>query len=377
MKKVLFALCAALTLGFVACGDPENPGEPATDVVITIDPSSLELTPGDETRLKTIIEPAGTTVKVSWKSSNEAVATVTAAGLVTAVGEGTATITASAEGAKAGTCEVVVSATAVYNSFDISDYGMFGAPTIVEGSDTVITASSGDQYNCKMAYFTMYAYSSGIAYVDGKGLQGEGFLVASKMPVWVAVDENGELLFYFRGVLRIQPKAPVQPYYAEAGAVNVDEFAKFMKSVVAAENDTTLDWDEEAYKVAFTGASIDYFNSSYENTTWYDICPVGHVKSLAIGWDDDDALLYTGDIVWHEFLDDNYWFGLKMNFDEEGYFTSVVEPYEFKTIEKHVANFDESAAAFERPLDMSKFHAEDPFGGKRANITNKVSMYKK
>jgi trimeric autotransporter adhesin len=73
---------------------------------VAIQPSSLELDVGRTTGLAAIVKDANGTVVtdrvVSWKSSNTAVATVTAAGIVKAIMTGTATITATSEG-KSGT----------------------------------------------------------------------------------------------------------------------------------------------------------------------------------------------------------------------------------------------------------------------------------
>lgn len=73
---------------------------------VTLNKTSLTLKEGASETLEATVEPSGTTV--SWKSSNTAVATVKN-GVVTAVKEGKATITATA-GGKSATCEVTVTA---------------------------------------------------------------------------------------------------------------------------------------------------------------------------------------------------------------------------------------------------------------------------
>ena len=74
-------------------------------VEITLSQTSLEMNPGEYTRLTATVVPsdAGT---VTWSSSDESVATVVG-GFVTAVGDGTAIITASVGSSKA-TCTVTV-----------------------------------------------------------------------------------------------------------------------------------------------------------------------------------------------------------------------------------------------------------------------------
>jgi hypothetical protein len=76
---------------------------------ITLDKTELDMTIDDEpVTLVAKVTPEGATDKtVTWSSSNEKVATVDANGKVTPVGNGTATITATA-GGKTATCELSV-----------------------------------------------------------------------------------------------------------------------------------------------------------------------------------------------------------------------------------------------------------------------------
>lgn len=74
---------------------------------VTLDKSSLEMVEGDTQSLTATVLPADATDKtVTWTSSNTSVATVSD-GLVTAIAEGSATITATAGGFSA-TCQVIV-----------------------------------------------------------------------------------------------------------------------------------------------------------------------------------------------------------------------------------------------------------------------------
>ena len=76
---------------------------------VSLDKTSLNLNPGKEGTLTATITPDNATNQnVTWKSSDTKVATVDN-GLVTAVAEGTATITVTtADGGKTATCEVTV-----------------------------------------------------------------------------------------------------------------------------------------------------------------------------------------------------------------------------------------------------------------------------
>lgn len=74
---------------------------------VTLSESTLSFTSGDPVTLTATVEPADTTDMVVWTSSNPSVATVNN-GVVTPIGEGNATITATC-GSQTATCSVSVS----------------------------------------------------------------------------------------------------------------------------------------------------------------------------------------------------------------------------------------------------------------------------
>lgn len=77
---------------------------------VTLDQSTLTLIAGgSETLVATVSPTEATNKKVTWKSSNDSIATVDATGKITAVAVGTATITVTTEdGLKTATCDVTV-----------------------------------------------------------------------------------------------------------------------------------------------------------------------------------------------------------------------------------------------------------------------------
>ena len=76
---------------------------------ITVEPTTLTLKAGETATLKATVEPEDATNKeVKWASDNEAVATVSAQGVVTAVAAGSTTITVFTDGSISATCTVTV-----------------------------------------------------------------------------------------------------------------------------------------------------------------------------------------------------------------------------------------------------------------------------
>ena len=80
---------------------------PSAPPTLSLNKTSLSLTTGSSETLSATTAPEGT--RVSWSSSNSKVASVDQSGKVTAVGTGTATITAIPEGGAGATCTVTVS----------------------------------------------------------------------------------------------------------------------------------------------------------------------------------------------------------------------------------------------------------------------------
>ena len=119
MNAFKLPLMAAFLIGLaVACGKPEpdpghgqtTPSQPQVVAVssVSLDKTSVSLNVGESVTLAATVKPDNATIKtVSWSSSNASVASVDASGKVSAVAEGTATITAKA-GDKTATCSVTV-----------------------------------------------------------------------------------------------------------------------------------------------------------------------------------------------------------------------------------------------------------------------------
>lgn len=92
---------------------------------ITLSESTLSFTSGDPMTLTATVEPADTTDAVVWSSSNPSVATVDN-GVVTPVGEGNTTITATC-GSQTATCSVSVSS--LYFTVSLAGTGATLTPT--------------------------------------------------------------------------------------------------------------------------------------------------------------------------------------------------------------------------------------------------------
>jgi len=173
--RVAFAVSAALTIAAwaIACGDatvgppPPDPPRPTT---VTVSPATAELSAlattvqlSAEVRDQNGQVMSGATV--AWATSDASVATVAASGLVTAAGNGSATVTATsgtATGSAAVTVAQVVAEVAVTPAID----------TVVTG-DTLRLAASAEDANGHPVAEASFAWASGdtaVARVDDTGL---------------------------------------------------------------------------------------------------------------------------------------------------------------------------------------------------------------
>ena len=106
MKNLYFAvLCGLLTFFAVSC----NKEKIVAVTSVSLSQSTAEMIVGETVQLSATVLPSDATDKsVTWATSKQSVATVSSSGVVTAIAEGTSTITASV-GGKSATCLVTVS----------------------------------------------------------------------------------------------------------------------------------------------------------------------------------------------------------------------------------------------------------------------------
>ena len=115
MRRFLSIMTLGACALFVQCTGPEPVGiealvAPAAPKQVIVSPSTATLSVGQTQQFSAQLLQDGKQKKAafSWSSSNTAVATVSSAGLVTAIGAGDATITATASTGPSGTAQVTV-----------------------------------------------------------------------------------------------------------------------------------------------------------------------------------------------------------------------------------------------------------------------------
>ena len=200
---IVLSAAMATVAWAVACGDggtepPAPPPDPPRATTVTVSPATTELNAlGTTEQLTAEVRDQNGQVmagaSVTWASSSAAVATVSAAGLVTAAGNGTATITAMAGGVS-GTATVTVS---VGSSVTL-DSGAGSAPeggvvTLGLTVDPVPESAISVRYTLGTDGDPRTSDADGSDYTDGGGGAVEIAAGASGAAIEIAINDDDEI----------------------------------------------------------------------------------------------------------------------------------------------------------------------------------------
>ena len=208
----LLVAAVLLTTAFWSCSkskeEAPEPTPPAVSVTgVTLDKSSISILVGaSETLAATVSPKDAANKKVTWKSSNAAIASVDANGKVTGVKAGEATITVTTEdGGKTATCKVTVSATSVA----VTGVTLNKTELTLEtgGSETLTaTVAPSDAANKNV---TWKSSNTAVATVDDNGkVTG---VAAGEATITVTTEDGGKTATCKVSVLPSVKKVTVEP----------------------------------------------------------------------------------------------------------------------------------------------------------------------
>lgn len=378
MKKYfIFAFAALTSVVMFSCKEKtpggDTPGDPTTKGKVVLSAHELDITVGGQEKLRAGVDPVKEGVVISYKSDDEAVATVDESGLVTAVETGKANIIASADGYSSDTCIVTVSS--VFSAYSIEDYGVFGLKPIeyVEGSDTIIKLSflNNQGYNCRIAYWRVLLWDGNVTYVSGTGWAGEGFLIYAEVPFYTIYDANAgddynEIPFGW-GTFYIQDMEGVDKVYpnnAQGGKLlDRDAYAEYIDSYYtwAVNQGSGDDIKFDLLDKALTGVTVFIADYTEAEPVWFIDYGLnsGIVRNLTVrytGTADTESFTYEADIDWFNIDDEHYW-GMKVN--ETG--DALEKPYDLSIISEHyAAEAIVEAPAKNEPQIIRKWYKETP-----------------
>ena len=187
---------------------------------ISVSPSSISLTPGEDNVLTTTFSPSNTTLQTcTWSSSNTSVATVNKYGLVRAIAVGNAVITATASdgSGKTGTTSVTVT-----NSVSP------GGDSTVTGVTVSPSSTSLDVYNNPTT--TLAAVVNGTNYPS----QSVTWSVSSASPSGCAtVNSSGLVTAINVGTAVIRATSVADPAYSGSCTITITNSAPVISSISA------------------------------------------------------------------------------------------------------------------------------------------------
>lgn len=154
MKRIISVLftCFMALAAFHACASKE---QVIQVTAVSVNQPSAQMIIGETLKLTATVSPSDASEKkVTWSSSQQSVASVSEDGLITALAEGTTTITAAA-GGKTGSCDVTVSKgfivvesiTLTYSALPMVEGDVFTLTATVkpdDATDPAVTWSSSD-----------------------------------------------------------------------------------------------------------------------------------------------------------------------------------------------------------------------------------------
>ena len=395
-KSLFFALIACVALVFVGCESKVQP----VDYTVKLSETELFVEKGATAKLTAVTMPAGAHAFV-WTSSDEAVATVNASGIVTAVDFGTATITATlkvVEGDETvgqvtpATCVVNVTNDAVLNTFELGGYALWDLGNPIAGTDKTLTLSSGMEVTVQLAPSLYYVWDKGIV-LSGNRLTGAGFLMPVENYTYVITDSpdgvyNGYYIGNFDIVVddvedALAYSSDSAVYAGLSGKLlDVDMYGDAWDAIMNFPEEPTEDEINAAYELYYasqTGTPFFHIDLNTGSQSYY----YGNVSYLYLTEDPETAELYYAlKLEWYDHVNIGRWFGLlcesELNEEGEEVVTGIVKPYDMRTINKEYLVLP--PAEEEEPAEVKAIQPKKPirFDAKQTELLKSTTrMYKK
>lgn len=183
MKKYLFFAIAAAAVVFAGCENKGN--EPKDEKSLTIQHKTRELAIGDELVVDVVKKG---TFTVTYKSSDESVATVTSFGAVTGVAKGEAQIFVDGgEESLRDTCTILVKEES--EIFTVGGWTIWNLDkTDILSKDTVlVTLSDGTEVHCVTCWASYHIWDNNCT-LTGNTISGKGQIIIADVPVYLITD---------------------------------------------------------------------------------------------------------------------------------------------------------------------------------------------
>lgn len=331
MKKYLyFATVAIAALVMTGCKGGENPGSQTS---IKMKYSAREIAIGDEIKVEVSVNPS--TAKVTYYSSDPAVASVTSFGLINGLEEGATMIYAEAEGI--GKDSMTLYVRLASELFELGGFTLWDLDkTTTTGNfrDSVYF-SDGTSAICKVCPGEWHVWDKNLSFDNATGrISGAGYvIILSDVPTYVIDDDNyegGKYNGYYVGTsnLRISETATGDSaYMVKPGHfIDINKWADFL------DGDTTINISDCMYDQA-----MHYIDYSAQDGYQYQAF-VGE----GIIYGDEQEVMYKQHITW---LDGIYGLAYDEEIDPETQKTkyTIRRPAEALTMDIYYEKWEDPA----------------------------------
>ena len=384
MKK-FFSFIAVAAIAAIAMTGCKKPVETQT-VTISLSKSAIEIGVDETYRLQATVTPANANAKVTFKSQDNSIATISGSGLVTGKALGETSIVATIEGiegieANTVTCKIMVSDMAYYNNFTIIDYGLFGEFTPIQNTEDTLVLTNGDTVVCDLeAISYVIAWDGGANYVAGQGIVGDGFVCQIENVPFYVILENlttpGYAEGYYLGAggfaaRKLEEGEPLVDGVADIGQMDIQSCGDLVAAQYS--SDTTLHpdfvtWGELNYGALLSEPFANGLGTDYGFLTGKinKILFLDAVKSRVNPTEDSILVRWAIDVDMASIQADRLW---GFRYDTAHYAETYVEgeggdivlsqPYDYLTVnrvfdEDGLFGDDENAAPARRLLSAKR-----------------------
>lgn len=247
---------------------------------IALNKTSLSLSEGEEFTLEATVTPDNATNKeISWTSDNEAVATVSAEGVVRAIKAGSANVTVTTvDQRKTASCAVTV---------DIKMSAVTGEATHISCRNAKLSGKANlpQTTSTTLSFGVLYSTSSGVLLGSATQLEAKDYDASFNFSIDTGVLEP-ETTYYYRS------------YIIQNDEVEYGETKSF-KTLAVSSMIQTLDASDVYPKEATLNAMLDLTDCNYSSIKYgFELTPEGgQAKTLTVNNLADKAFSYRGETL--------------------------------------------------------------------------------
>jgi len=222
---------------------------------------------------------------------------------------------------------------AYYESFTITNCGIFNEPEMIAGTEQQFQIDQqGTTVNAQLANFDFIAWGSGVTYSENTNkFSGKGFVINSVVPVYIITSpaEYANQYFLPEGGYKIGNTSTPAEGVMAAGKIDAASYGDW----IAYLNGETKTVDSAAIfsKTAGTLFSLNDYDDTQSYPESYAGLYRGQINKIVIKTDDNGAVTSWGaDVTWSNMTSDIRMYGFQIDPETK----TLVRPYNYKSVNR-------------------------------------------